>query len=435
MEHRREAERLTRRSFLRAAGVAVGTFSAPNLLSARPPSVSARVSVPRISGRSDTLRLGVLLQRSSVYPQMGSNLLAGMNLFFDQRQRSLDGPQIELVTAEIGVSSMRADQEVNKLFKQRVDLAVGMFNPCMAGTLRSRFAANQTPLVAVHVGENMLRPGKHDEWIFHNSLSTWQSAWAMGAWAANHMGTRAVVASSFYDSGYDSLYAFRRGFESAGGTISDSLVTHLPHDPNALQRAIATIKQVGPDFVYGAYCGKPALNFVQAYAEAGLPGQVPLVGSPFMVDEYLLPEHSTAALGIKSCLPWAAGLNTAENRSFSTTFRARMGQAPDAFALLGYETARLITEAAFATGGDTQGDKFATALAGVQFQSPRGSWRMDAASRTPSTPLYLREVQRHAGVVSNIVLSELPPPSELNGSLTELQSSPKTGWVNPYMCV
>lgn len=430
MDHIGGSTRLTRRGFLRSVGVFAGALAVPQARSA----AGARDA----SKRGDLLRLGVLLPRSGIYPLMGANLVAGMNLFFDRAQRSLNGRPIELVVSEIGAGSVRTEQAADKLLHDGVDLVVGLLSPSMGGSLRQLFAARKTCLIAVHTGENALRPGKHHEWVFHNTLASCSSAQALGAWAAQQLGTRAVIASSFYDSGYDSVYAFREGFENAGGTTKAMLVSHLPQAGTGLPQTIAAIKQARPDFVYAAYCGQPALDFAEAYSAAGLAGKVPLAAGAFMVDEHLLSSHATAARGIvgtKSCLPWAASLTGAENRSFSAGFRAAMGQAPDAFALLGFETAQLVAEAVRAVAGSTQPDRLREALANVEFHGPRGQWRMNAESHTPTTPLYLRELQHRAGVARNVVLAELTPPSTQRGQLSALSEHPRTGWVNQYMCV
>lgn len=433
MTHHRESGWLTRRSFLRAAGVVVGTLGVPDRLV--PTQARASVPAPQVSRRGDAFRLGVLLPRSGIYPQLGASLLAGLELCLEQMQRTLGGRPVELVIREFAGSGLRAEQAIESLLSERVSLIAGVVNPRVSGMLRGRLAAERTPLLAVGAGENIARAERHDEWVVHNSLSGWQSAWAMGTWAASNLGTRAIIAASLYDSGYDSLYAFRQGFENAGGMISAALITHGPHDRDALPQAIATIGRSRPDFVYGAYCGRQAIEFVQAYASAGLTGSIPLAASAFMVDEQILASHGSAALGITSCLPWAPDLKSARHQVFASDVRARTGHPPDAFTLLGYEVALLIAEAARVAGGVEQRDRLAVALQHVQFQSPRGSWQSDSASRAPITPIYLREVQRAAGGLSNTVLGEMALPSSRQAVLAELQRSPKSGWTNPYLCV
>src|SRR5262249_55244148 len=152
-----------------------------------------------------------------------------------------------------------------------------------------------TLLLVSDAGADAVEPVRGGGSVFFDSLGYWQASWAMGDWAARNLGRRAVVAASLYESGYDSLYAFQPGLEEAGGEGVETCVTHVPPATHDTGRAIAAIRRAVPDFVFAAYSGQPAVDFVRAYADSGLARRVPLAGSSFLVDETLLPAMGAAA--------------------------------------------------------------------------------------------------------------------------------------------
>jgi len=215
----------------------------------------------------------------------------------------------------------------------------------------------------------------------------------------------------------------------------ETCVTHVPPATHAARRAIAAIRRAEPDFIFAAYGGQPAVDFVRAYADSGLARRIPLAGSGFLADETLLPSMGAAAVGIRSCLSWSPDLPTAENRAFTAAFRRATGGDPDGFAVLGYETARLIAGAVATSPADGDPlDGLGAALRVTALETPRGRVAMDPATHLTRAPLYLREVRSRRGVAGNAVVAELRPLPDLVRRVAALRSGPKTGWVNEYPC-
>src|SRR5690606_34383162 len=130
--------------------------------------------------------------------------------------------------------------------------------------------------------------------------------------------------SSFYESGFDTLLAFEQGVEASGGSIVDRFVTHFDPSAPRIADAIEAVRVLRPDFVYAAYNGQQASEFLRAYHAAGL--GIPLVGSSFIADENL-----TLPAALRTVGAWSAALDTAENSAFMGAFKSSSGRAADAF--------------------------------------------------------------------------------------------------------
>lgn len=434
--------RVSRRTFLRRISAAAGALTAGQLISACSNSSAASLTrnvdqasqpmaVHSPSAQKDTLRVGLLLPQSQLYPAISTNFRAGMDLFLAQRS-SADRP-ISLIAQEYGTTpSVALEQAHEWITADQVDLIVGSLSSGTAATLHPLLHERRMPLLVSNIGANLTRDDRNSPYIIRNSFSYWQSSWALGRWAAGNLGKQVFVASSFYDSGYDSLYAFQLGFESAGGAIISTKVTHLPTDTSELHMLMAEIDQAQPDLVFAAYSGAQAGDFVRAYAQAGLSARVPLLGSGFLVDESLLSQQGDAALGIKTALPWARTLDLPANQAFTSAFQNFSGWPADPFAVLGYDTARLISSAA-RSAGDTK--QLHQALTSTAFESPRGAVQVDKTLLEINTPLYLREVRAGAGGLSNAVIDKLPAVPMLDDQIAALRASTKTGWSNAYLYV
>lgn len=411
---------LSRRQFLIKAGLATGA------LAAMPLQAQARF----IWDGRPPLRVGLVVPESSVYPLMGESLVAGLKLSFAET----GWKSTELVVEQTDHGSAIAGAR-RLLGKGQVDILTGMINPLSIHRLVEELQKSDVLYINMEGGANSYSPRDESPLVFHNSLGYWQSNWSLGSWAATAMGRRAFVAASLYETGYDAYYAFPQGFERAGGTVIRSEITHLAPDGNSLAKLMADIGAARPDFVYASYSGQEAVEFVRAYAAAGLSGRIPLVASGFTVDEALLPAMGAGAIGIRSCLSWSPALATAENASFNKGFLRRTGRETDPFALLGYDTGRLISEAVrVASGTVLRSSALKQALEAVAIASPRGALRVSPGTGSTDSPLYLREVRREGGRLKNSVIARLPGLATTEQRADRPAMTARSGWINTYLC-
>jgi branched-chain amino acid transport system substrate-binding protein len=377
-----------------------------------------------------------VLPESQLYPALGNSLLAGLKLAFAERNNVAGSRRVELLPAFYNDRISGATKQARALITdQDVDLLVGVMSSAAIAPLHELLEARQIPLILTNVGANVVRPRGENPYLFRASLNDWQANWATGGWAAKHIGRRAFVATSFYESGYDTSYLFTRGFERAGGTILGRHVTHLPRQVDSFTPMVAAIKQANPDLVYAAYSGQQARDFMRAYAGADLAGRVPLVGSGFLLDESLLAQHGQAALHAVSGFAWALELDTPENSAFTSAYRAATGRPADPFAVLGYDTGRLIADAVATTTGDTHATgQLLTALRTGQLLSPRGTLTMNQQTQSSAAPIYIREVQQRGGRFSNTVIATVDAMAGLDEAAA-IRASLKSGWLDAYLAV
>lgn len=389
--NRRTRTRLTRRQFLHVAGGAAG---------------AAALSACR-GAAGGPVKIGLLLPYSAVYAALGQSIENGMRMYFEETGNEAGGRPIEIITEDEGATPDEATPKAIKLVEQdEVDLVAGIVSSGVLAALRDYFDSNQKLLICANAGANQLSRQAKTPYIWRTSFTNWMPNWPVGPWAAENVGTRAFISVPDYGAGNDTITSFQNSFEAAGGTIVTVQKTPFPNlgDPAPF---ITEIANADVDFLYCFYSGGQAVTFLKAFGDFGLAGQLPLLCSGFMVEEDVLPAHGDYALGVRSGLHWALGLDNAENRTFMDAYRAKYNATPDVFAVQGYDTGRVIVEMLNNTQGDTAADRMIDALDGISFASPRGSFALDANTQAPRHHIYLREVQEIDGAPHNAVLADL----------------------------
>jgi len=413
-----------RRGFLKTAGLAAGAALLPG----------AGYWAWRSAGPKEALKLALLWPRAGRSSAQLDAWLAGFALKAEQSGGRLGGREFVLSSEAIGPAGTPFTA-VRQNLEQGADILIAGVGPGVAAQLSADVAEHDATLVASGIGVNIPRAAEVSEHVIHAGSSQWQAEWALGAHAARQVGQRGVIASSLYESGFDGVYAFRRGFEGAGGELLDTLISHRPIDPPDLAPLMARIAEFQPDFVYAAYTRREAREFLQAFRQAGLGKHVPLLVSGFFADDAALPELGQDAVGLRSAAPWLPTTAAADNVEFQRAFLARHGRAADAFAVLGYQTAQLLDAAIGRSRGEGRGRRFREALATVQLDGPAGRLRVDPALRAAATPVYLREVRAEAGGLIGGSLGQLADGAAIDPRRDPVFMAVRSGWTNAYMSI
>jgi branched-chain amino acid transport system substrate-binding protein len=399
-------QRYSRGRLLRLAGVGAGAAAAGPLL-----------RVDEAFGGRTAQKIGVLVPSGSRYPRMGENLLAGLELGLDRTGAAATS----LVVRHVEGGYAGAYGSARELLDGGADLVVAGVSAPVARQLEPLFRERRRPLIVANVGAHVVRPDERSPFVLHNSLLDWQAAYSMGVWAAGHAGRRVLVLTSMADAGYDSIYAFRRGLATSGGRVVETIVTHAG-ETQSLRSRLDDLAET-PSAVYVVASGKNAAEIVRAYRASGL--RAPLLASAFAVDDYVLPSLGAGARGVRSVASWATAV---ADKDFAAAYKQRSGRRPDAFAVLGYETALLLA------AGMRRRDGLIAALHGARVHGLRGTLTVDPRTNTVDAPLYLRKVRGLPGRAANVVLRRAPAVGAFPRALAPIAREQTSGYINEYLC-
>jgi len=229
------------------------------------------------------------------------------------------------------------------------------------------------------------------------SFSMWHAGYAMGEATAKQLNAKtAVVGYTDFPPGKDSLNAFKRGFEAAGGKVIDEIpmggAGAVPDMTPFFQRA----KDKKPDvFFVFVPAGDHAVAVVKTYAALGMKDAgIKLIGPGDITQDIKLQAMGDAAIGLITMHHYNADLDNPENKRFVAAWKKAYGpeSTPDFTAIGGYDGMAAIVHAAQATKGTMDPDKALASLKGWKFNSPQGPIMIDPDTRDIVMNEYLVEV-------------------------------------------
>jgi branched-chain amino acid transport system substrate-binding protein len=205
-----------------------------------------------------------------------------------------------------------------------------------------------------------------------------------------------VVGYTDFPPGKDSLNAFKRGFEAAGGKVIDEIpmggAGAVPDMTPFFQRA----KDKKPDvFFVFVPAGDHAAAVVKTYGALGMrQAGIKLIGPGDITQDTKLQAMGDAAIGLITMHHYHADLDNAENKRFIAAWKKDYGadSTPDFMAIGGYDGMAAIVHAIQATKGKMEPDAALASLKGWKFDSPRGPISIDPDTRDIVMNEYLSEV-------------------------------------------
>jgi len=174
-------------------------------------------------------------------------------------------------------------------------------------------------------------------------------------------------------------------------------------DPNARQIAVRA-----PVFFAGQ-----AVRFLKQYAEYGLKGKLPLVGSGTTAEDSVLRGVGEDAEGYIGAMPWAPNVATPANQAFVKAATAKLNRTPTYFTAFMYSAAHWIVEGAKRVNGNVEErERFFQAIKqAAEGEDIRGPIRLDEFGN-PTQNVYILKAEKVGGKMQNTVIHTYPLVSQ-----------------------
>ena len=358
---------------------------------------------------ADPIKIGVLLPSSGVFAGLGQDQTLALEMGFDDFGREVGGRPIELIPADTESKPNAGLAQFKKLvFKDEVDIVVGIISSAVAGAVRDVAHEAQVPLIISNAGNDPLTGEQCSPWILRTSFSNSQIVREMGPWMAAKGYDNVFLMAFDYAAGHQMMDAFREGFVAAGGNIAGEEFPPLGETKD-FGPYLAKVKAAEPDAAFVFFAGGPAIKFVKEWADFGLHGEVALAGAGWLNSALYVKKQGMNAVGTLGILNYVPSIDNPENHAFQEQFRAVHGRDGSEFGVAAYDSARLIVEALEATGGATE-DRAAlvAAMREVSFDGPRGPFRIDPRTNNVVQNIYIFEVQMQGDSVAAAVQDVIP---------------------------
>jgi branched-chain amino acid transport system substrate-binding protein len=382
---------ISRRTFVKSSAGAGAVLA--SALGA--PAVLAQANAP--------IRIGNINSYTGGLAYAGENNLNGMNLYFDSINWMIAGRKIELIKEDDQFNPQIGLQKAKKLVESdKVDLVIGIQASNVALAVLNYMKQQKAFYIVSGAGTDAITWDRYP-YLFRTSISTYQLSTPMANYVFDNLGKEIVTTASDYAGGRDVMAQFKGPYEAKGGKVLKEIWP--PLGTTDFSPYLTDIKSIKPPVTYDFMPGADAVRFIQQYSEFGLKEKMPLTGFT-IIDSQTVSALGKAAIGVISALTYTDTVDNPESKEFAAAFKAKYKIAPDLFADYGYVGAKALGEALKMTGGDaTDKDKLADAMSKVQFNAPRGPFRMDPATHNPIQDIYICQVIDAGSGISTKILS------------------------------
>jgi branched-chain amino acid transport system substrate-binding protein len=366
----------------------------------------AASKVRAVRAQTTSLKIGLLTVKTGPLAQSGSQMSQGIDTFLKEKNYTLSGLKVELLTADTGGNPATAKTKLIELVERdRADIILGPFAAFELLAVSDYVREQKIPLITSATAENITQR-EVNPWIVRTSSSSAQTPHAMADFSAKELKlkTMATIANDFA-FGHEQCAGFQRVFEDAGGKI----VTKV-WPPLVTPDFVPYITQLNDvDGFFNGLGGGNPIRFLQTYASMRLQEKMTMTGGWSLLDEPLLKSLSDEAIGIYTAHWYTPSYESDSNKRFVATLAKDYGEVPGGGATAMYVAGQVIEAALQKTAGQIDDRKsLMDEIRSVSLQdTPRGPFHFDAFGNAVG-PVFIRKCEQKDGKLVNAVIKTYP---------------------------
>ena len=371
---------------------------------------AAALKTPAVLAQGAPFKIGLLTVKTGPLAQGGIQMEQGIATFLKQKNSTLGGRKVELVSADTGGNPAGAKTKAQELVERdNVNVILGPLAAFELLAITDYVRDKETPLISLAAAENVTQRTVNP-WIIRPSATSGQASHVMADYSAKELKLkRMATISEDFAFGYEQMSAFQHVFEDDGGKIVKKLWPPLV-TPDYTPY-LAQIQNV--DGVFNGFAGSNPLKFMRAFADLGLKQKMTLTGGWTAMDDALLKSLGDEAVGVYSAHWYSADFDSPSNKRFVADMQKDYGVLPGGYSA-GMYIAGQVVEAALQKSGGKADDKkvFMDALRGVALtDTPRGPFHFDHLGNVVGT-IFIRKCERKGGKLVNTVIKTYPDVSQ-----------------------
>jgi branched-chain amino acid transport system substrate-binding protein len=352
------------------------------------------------TAQAQTVKIGVVLPFSGANADLGHQIDKAFDLYIKLHAKDIEPYKVEIIKRDEGPpTGAQAKTVATELItNDKVQLLTGFVFSPSAIALAPVVTQAKTPMIIANAGTAWIT--NLSPYIVRLSFSMWHPGYAMGSYAFNKIGCKAVaMAYTDFPPGKDSTEAFKTGFEKAGGKIVDSIPMGSPVQVPDFTPFFQKIKDEKPDCMYVFIpSGAHATGVMKAYGELGMrKAGIKLIGPMDLIPDNKLQDMGNAAIGTIVMGHYAVDLDNAQNKAFEAEWHNAYGpdSYPDFMSAAGWDTMHAIFDTITKLKGNlSDGMAVVEAMKGWSTDGPRGHVMIDPATRDIVQDEHALEVYR-----------------------------------------
>lgn len=385
------------------------------------------------------IKLGVLCPYSSIYPNMHNDFLNGMKMAIPKDYQ--DHYEIHEEFISSGLENQVRTALEKLLFFKRVDIVTGFCNYKILDLMLDMMKNFNTVAFMADMGEIIPKEDIISEKIFFNSLSLWQSEYALGAYAQGQYGAngKGLIVMSDYEAGYHFHSAFMKGVASVEETEVELAIIPQHRASKELMieyfnEYVKLIKKQRPSYVYALFAGQEAIDFMDIYGNSSIAKDIPLLVSSHMASKEILQNLNVPYLDIYSANVWDEARQNKENELFVKLFFQQFGEMPNTFNLLGYEIGLAMRELDHVIR-KKDWIKMNQLLKQAQLRTPRGEKLFGWSDSDQVKNISVEKILVGDKALKRIEFDKQPVISWNSSTIQSIITENVSGYLNPYLCI
>jgi len=365
---------------------------------------------PVLRAQGAPFKIGLLTVKTGPLAQGGIQMEQGIATFLKEKNNTLAGRKVELISADTGGNPAGAKTKAQELIERNnVNVILGPLAAFELLAIIDYVREKETPLISEAAAEDVTQR-KANPYLIRPSATSAQSMHVLADYAAKELKyKRAATISEDFAFGYEQMSGFQRVFEDNGGKVVKKL-----WPPLVTPDYTPYIAQIGNvDCVVNGFAGSNPVKFMRSYADLGLKARIPLLGGWTAMDDALLRSLGDEAVGVISASWYSADAPTESNKRFVAAMQKEYNVLPGGYAA-GMYIAGQCVEAAMQTLAGQADDRKALAQALHQISltdTPRGPVKFDHLGNVVGD-IFIRKCESKGGNLVNTTVKTYPSVSQ-----------------------
>jgi branched-chain amino acid transport system substrate-binding protein len=355
------------------------------------------------------IRIGLLTVKTGALASGGIDMERALNMFLKEREYTMSGRKVELVTGDTGGVPATARSKTQEMVeKNKVHCLIGPLAAFEALAIDDYIRQMQIPTLSVAAAEDMTQRSANP-WFVRATSTSSQCAHPLGEYAAKELKFKKMITiADDLAFGQEMSAGFQRVFEDNGGQIIQKLFPPLTVPDYG--GYVGQLKNA--DAIFLGFAGSNGFRFLRQFVDYGLKEKMHVIGGMTALDEAVLRNMGDEALDIVTTCWYSAELDAKPNQTFAPAFRKEFKYDPGFYAASTYVNGAVLEAAVKAVNGNVE-DKPAlmAALRSTNVDTARGPVKFDDLGNVVGN-VYLRKVTRKDGRLVNSVFKTYPDVSQ-----------------------
>lgn len=322
------------------------------------------------------------------------------------------------------------------LLTDDVDVVIAYAGDNIAKRLSPLFAAAGKLLVITNAGANY--PGSSDNFtntLFHSLNDSLYSFMTGQLCSRSPEHKKAIMATSFYDAGYQHCHAMVNAHEMGGGEICFNFISPFSKETFNIKSLAAFIENnPAINTLLCLYSGDMARSFYEQIAPLQQQHNLQLFGSPMLFDN--TPGDFAGVKPfvkhIKGYLGWTPTLPNLQNQDFIACHKKQFNREANLFSLQGWETALLVNHYLQQLAAGASVMEAVAHLQRQPLQSPRGNLRIND-NYAVTGPAYLVNATDDLNIEIEETVEDVS--MDWKEMMAQVPDAAFSAWQNTYLCI